>query len=462
MVSTTPDTFLRPGQRLQGKVPLGSAGAPKYDVVEGREFSPQYRRSLTLQWHHLDVCHIFYDPCQQGIKPERCIFKAANRILYMEGWARAFLDMIHASGCYIVTLSRLDVCCDFNLFANGLHPKEFIRRYFQPPTEETPSYIRHASNKFRVHGQKNLTPEQNAALVDFQTLSFGTRDCAVQTNLYNKSEELKEHDKPYIRALWLAAGLDPADVWRVEFSLNSRGVVVLMKDGDKLQELAIQPLSVESYVRDVFLCYAQQYFSFHEYLSSETRGLRSVPLAVLFERPEVEIVRPKSCNRERCTGRTERVCYRKLRELLRTDEFSPKEQMAWIKVIEYFEQFASVKDTAARMGAANEMFLADFAQGLQHQRDWFPARRGAIPRERIQRLVSLVFASDDADVQAYREAFADFLWHAGVFEPKNYLLQQERIVSSKVANALFWETGEYPNEVSALSQSAPTLAKQVS
>lgn len=433
-MNCNPDRFLRIGDCVQGRAPLGDAGLPKYYVVEGKEFSPQYRRSLALTFRRRIVAHVFFEPCQLGLRPERCIFKAANRLLYMHGWVRAFLDIIHQCNCYIISLSRLDVCADFNAFANGLDPREFIRRYFSEPTADTPSYIRHSSNKFRAHGQKN---EMGAgtAVCDFQTLSFGTRDSAIQTNLYNKSEELKQKDKPWIRAAWVAAGLDPDNVWRVEFSLNSRGCVALVKheDGDRLQELCLRSFAVEGYTQDVFLCYASRYFSFHQYYKGETRGLRSVPYADLWPDPDVCVCRPRSINVERNTGRTEMVCYRKLRQLLSEDEFTPAEIEAWCKVCDYFETLAHVKDMQATCARASEIFLADFAYGAQHKRDWFPHVAGSLPLSRIQRLVSIAFADPNVDTATFRDFFVDFLHHAGIYQPESYLDNDERVMPPDIA-----------------------------
>ena len=434
MTSTTPSLFLRLGDTIQGHASLGDAGLPRYKVCEGTEFSPQYRRSFCLKFRNRAVAHVFFEPIQPGIRPERCIFKAANRLLYMHGWVRAFLDIIHACGCHIICLSRLDVCCDFNSFANGVEPREFIRRYFAAPTSNVPSYIRHSSNKFRTFGQKNELPG-SGAVCDFQTLSFGTRDSAVQTNLYNKSEELRQKDKPYIRAAWVASGLDPENVWRVEFSLNSRGCVALVRHegGDRLQELSLRSFAIEGYTQDVFLCYAKQYFAFHEYFEGETRGLRSVPFANLWDEPAEVVCRPRSINRARNTGRTELICYRKLRQLLREDEFSPAEIEAWCKVCDYFEQLGHIKDAQATSARASEVFLADFAFGAQHRREWFPQKPGSLPLGRIQRLVSIAFAEGGEDVQMYQDAFIDFLYHMGIYEPESYLEKDERVMPPDIA-----------------------------
>lgn len=424
------DSFLALGQIVQGRRPCGDSPFPKYVVSEGVEYNRQYKVSFCLKWRGFAVAHVFCDPRRADQRRERCIFKASNRLLYMSGWADVFLDIIHACGCYVVSLSRLDICCDFNSFASGLHPKEFIRRYLVPPIGVTPSYIRHSSNKFRAFGHKLLHDEGTTASADFQTLSFGTRDSAVQTNLYNKSAELREHDKPYIRAAWIAAGLNPADVWRVEFSLNSRGVCVVPALSDYIVELAPHRLQLQDYLSSVFLSFAKSYFSFHEYFAGETRKLRSLPFANLFERPESPVVKPISFNRSKATGRTERIVEKKLRSLVREGDFSPAELRSWGQVITYVQELAQQRKICASMEEGDTILLADLAGRIMADAQRTTDGVGRVRKERISRLVTLLLSSNAEDVQAYKEAFVDFLWHAGVFAPESYLEPSERMYAN--------------------------------
>lgn len=415
--------FCRPvcldiGAVFVGCRPLHNDPAPRYVVVADTNFSPQYSCSVALAWRKVPVAHVFFRPKQSTIASNRCIVKADNRLLYMRDWSAVFLDILRVLGAEIVSLSRLDVCCDFNLFANGMHPREFIRRYLSPPELEVPSYIRHASNKFRVYGQKNLSKDGLDAVADFQTLSFGSRDSAVQTNLYCKSEELRAKDKPWIRALWYAAGLNPEDVWRVEFSLNSRGVCVLLGGSTYIRELSIEPLSVESYVSDVFMSLARYYFAFHEWFAGDTRKLRSLPLAVLFDAPSIVDVRPRSINRNKQSGRTERLVYNFLRKMQSDADLSPSEMEGWSLVLEKLSKVQSCKQLVADWAEAPDRLIAGLAGSLM-SKDALPVK-GIVPLSRIRRLVELLMVSPSADVQMYKEAFTDFLWHAGVFTPPEY------------------------------------------
>lgn len=409
-------TCLDIGAVFVGSRPLHNDPAPHYIVVADTNFSPRYACSVALAWRKVQVAHVFFRPKQAAIASNRCIIKADNRLLYMRDWAAVFLDILRVLGAEIVSLSRLDVCCDFNLFANGLHPREFIRRYLSPPEFEVPSYIRHASNKFRAFGQKNVSKDGLDAVANFQTLSFGSRDSAVQTNLYCKSEELRAKDKPWIRALWFAAGLNPEDVWRVEFSLNSRGVCVMLGGSTIIRELSIEPMAVESYVHDVFLSLARYYFAFHEWFAGDTRKLRSLPMAVLFDAPSKVDVRPRSINRNKQSGRTERIVYNFLLKMQSEECLSPEEMQGWAIILEKLAQSQACKQLVSNWAEAPDRLIAGLAGSLIEE-GALPVE-GKVPLSRVRRLVELLMVSPSLDVQMYRDAFADFLWHAGVFAPK--------------------------------------------
>lgn len=408
--------FASLGDTFIGRVPLGAWSRPRYVVEPGKEHSRRFRQSYTLVSHGMDIVHVFFDPSVPGLDRGRAIFKAANRLLYVQGWPRVLADIIHLLSGYIVSLSRLDMCADFNLFANGVHPLEFIRRYFACPTEECPSYLRHSSNRYRVHGQKNTYDDGRAPEVQHQTLSFGTRESAVQTNLYNKSEELRTHDKPYIRAAWIGAGLNPADVWRVEFSLNSRGVACCKWDENLIQELDPMAQEFEQMIGGVFLSYAAQYFAFHEYFAGDTRGIRSLPFASLFELPEVLPMKPRSVNMTRNSGRTEIVCARLLSRILRDTAEMPSDiANAYRVVVRELKELGAVKNCATSGVLALDEMLISMACVLSkpygHEVE-LPHVNAA--RARVHRIVSLAMASNTEELAALKDTFSDILERFGI------------------------------------------------
>lgn len=238
----------------------------------GEEYNPYYSFSRTF----FDAVkgrafHFFASPRHPAANPRDCSIKVANSLLYdcsrSESWVDVLKCFVSALKLKIDHLQRLDICGDFNEFSGGRRPAVFIRDYFTAPRVSKPSFIRHGSNKFRTFGEKKL------GLLDFQTLSFGTRESPVQVNLYNKSLELKSKDKPWIRDLWRSRGLDESRVWRVEFSLNPQGMMLHNVKHNFITEVELDGLEVYSRVSALFTTYASRYFRF-KYVTKEDEVAR--------------------------------------------------------------------------------------------------------------------------------------------------------------------------------------------
>lgn len=236
-------------------------GAERFKAMPATECNPYYSFARCFYWHGEQAFHFFACPRHPDANPRDCSVKVANRLLYAGSAVGSWVDVLRAflaaAGLKVNHLQRIDICADFNEFSGGRKPAQFIRDYFTQPRTSRPSFIRRGSNKFRTYGVKRL------GLLDFQTLSFGTRDSPVQVNLYNKSEELKTHDKPYIRDVWQANGLDVHNVWRVEFSLNPQGMMLHKLTADYITEVTFEDAAIYTKLSALFTTFAERYFRFY-------------------------------------------------------------------------------------------------------------------------------------------------------------------------------------------------------
>jgi hypothetical protein len=259
----------------------------KFDVVGGREFNPYYSRSVVIKYKGEDAFHLHLIPRHPSSRREDCGLKVANRLLYAAGWVDVLRAFLRIAGLSINHLQRVDIAADFNYFHDasrpntGLTPARFIRDYFSRPTDKRPSYYRKGSNKFRTYGQK--TPKRTY----FETLSFGMRTSPVQVNLYNKTQELKTHDKPWIRSTWEAGGLDIGrDVWRVEFSLQPEGMALEHLTHHYFTDVQVEMCGYYSNLDSLFVTLAKKYFVFYYlrpgHLKQGLRTNREEPV-VLFD-----------------------------------------------------------------------------------------------------------------------------------------------------------------------------------
>lgn len=298
------------------------AGAVRFVCRPAVENNPYYSFNRCFYYRGEQAFHFFACPRHPDANPRDCSVKVANRLLYCSEWLDLLRLFIKAGGYKVNHLQRIDICGDFNEFAGGRKPAQFIRDYFTAPRVSRPSFIRRGSNKFRTYGEKRL------ALLDFQTLSFGTRDSPVQVNLYNKSEELKKKDKPYIRDLWQSRGLDPENVWRVEFSLNPQGMMLHHLTADYITEVTFEDAAIYSKLSALFTTFAERYFCFY-YISKEDEIKRTkvqkLPRVKLFDYECEATFAPMSLCRQANTGERERRAANLLAYELNYSTLSPQQ-----------------------------------------------------------------------------------------------------------------------------------------
>lgn len=159
-------------------------------------------------------------PRTSVIHAQAFTLKIANMWLYQPDVWRQLAYVCGALKLAPKAISRLDVAADFNKFVGDLHPEHFIAMFVR-------GQIRH---KGRSDGMVHFRPMSPADAkgtdirdrVKFNALTFGKHSSDAHCYLYNKTLELEEQTKkPWIIDCWTLAGLDPTDVWRLEFSLKS-------------------------------------------------------------------------------------------------------------------------------------------------------------------------------------------------------------------------------------------------
>lgn len=358
-------------------------GVEHFKVRPATEFNPYYSFSRLLYWHGQPAFHFFASPRHPNANPRDCQLKVANRLLYSGDWLSCLRKVLSAMALKINHVQRCDVCCDFNSFAGGRKPAQFIRDYFSKPRVSRPSFIRRGSNKFRTYGQKRL------GLLDFETLSFGTRDSPVQVNLYNKSLELKGKDKPYIRDCWQANGLDVDSVWRVEFSLNHQGMMLHNIKADYITEVTFDDMGIYSKLHAMFVSFAERYWKFYyvtkedEIKRTKVEKLRPV---VLFEYATESDFKPIALCRKSNTGEKERRAASLLaNELNYSETLSPEEARTLRGALGYLQQKYAVKAVATK--SVEDDVLRHLMNGIVTLGDFYSEKSH---RERVNRWLQVL------------------------------------------------------------------------
>lgn len=186
--------------------------------VNKRDYgTPIYREMFTILKDGKDWIEVRRDPYSKKgeggfLHPLSCHIRMANEFLYTDSPIDEMRAFLIAHDFKYKSISRIDICMDFNEFDESLKVKDFIQKY----VEGNISKIN--QSRLQLHGEDNWTKRT------WNSFKWGAPTSAFSTKLYNKSMELRQgKDKPYIKQAWLDAGLNIAkDVWRIEFSTSSQ------------------------------------------------------------------------------------------------------------------------------------------------------------------------------------------------------------------------------------------------
>lgn len=290
-----------------------------YEVTEGQESHSIFRESYTIRCDKKQLVHIFMRPKMSAIAVDAVSIKVANRLLYKANWSWILHDIIDALGFKVKSITRIDLCCDFQQFdydvwrdkegnidssiaqslpdnkrkeleaagytCSNLLPSDFIHRYLQDQeTAAVETYIREGSNKFCAYGAKRVIADDGTKEINdstaitissaFEYIRWGSRESGVCTYLYNKSKELHDKSsKPWISERWQAAGLDESkgDVFRIEFSIKAKGLWLKKADqkqgmkplkAKEMRQLSSSDIDTQLRLEETFAAYQYKYFTF--------------------------------------------------------------------------------------------------------------------------------------------------------------------------------------------------------
>ena len=187
-----------------------------YQVKERDYGTPQYRQMFTVYEDGFPFVEVRRDPYSLkvfgGIFDKRdCHLRLSNRACYSVSPIDDLRKFIITHGYSYQSISRIDICLDFNVFDFGDKPEKILKDYMEG------KYSKINQCNIAAHGKDRFAGRL------WNSLSWGSKNSPVSTKMYNKSLELKEtNDKFYICDAWVQAGLRiDVDVWRVEFSIKS-------------------------------------------------------------------------------------------------------------------------------------------------------------------------------------------------------------------------------------------------
>lgn len=383
------------GTRIPGPRTQKGKQVCYYEVCAAEEFHAIYRKSVTMKLGGFPICHVHWLPKSSALDPHSCAIKVANRLLYSSTWSFHLHNVCDAIGAAVMSITRVDLCCDFTEFATGQKPTVFIHHYVRDTADQdTESYIRRGSNKFCVIGKKSMRTASGStkisadSLVDsvvsqFDYLRFGTRASGVSTYLYNKSAELREkHSKPWIRQSWLDAGLikeayeegeTEPDVYRLELSIQAKGMNVRVKPSpesdftkaDNVRKLEASDFATQLALEETFWAYQARYFSFKICTGQKYR--KDMKELQLFEPEIVPQIKPTYLNRATDSGVAERNAAAAIERLrFKTSVLTTRQQTTLMEAVDVLRAVGVLK---------KQDLIHGFSWQLDPEREWNVTKR---------------------------------------------------------------------------------------
>lgn len=226
-------------------------GHTKYQVEKQPYQTRHFKRIYTILQGGEEVATLVSEPHSSIMQFDSGLLKINNKFLYQADlmeWVKQLLKDLELE---FRSISRIDLAVDFQKFARGLRPEQFIRNFMND------KYLKVGKAKGRA---SFVTTAKGK---DYETLKFGSEQSDITYYLYNKSKEMREVKlKPWIEDNWYANGWDgKTDVWRLEFSLKSNTKAVV--DPDTGQEIfSFKDIDVMTRIQEVYNYNFTKYFSF--------------------------------------------------------------------------------------------------------------------------------------------------------------------------------------------------------
>ena len=266
------------------------------------------------------------EPFSPVIPKHAVIVKIANRELYKQRWAEQVNYFLNV--CFIVpqSVSRLDLCCDFNQFDNNLQVNTFFDRFLSN------KYLKNRLAKYTLQGEQ--TDRHQASYI-----RFGNHDSEVSVYLYNKSLEMREvKTKPYITERWAENQLDVnKDVWRLEVSLKSTRLKFVVAKTGELFRIDLEHTATQGMLENIYNAVIQKYWDFRV---NDGKSRKDRMRKVTFFKSMPTTLIPYSITEVAGSNRTDKIVVKKLANVvtelrLDMDQPSPALEAALWDYIEH-------------------------------------------------------------------------------------------------------------------------------
>ena len=318
-----------------------SDGNLQFRVVNKHEETKLFRYIYNVYHNGQKVATVTQSPKTPVINPRASLVKLENRVLYCEKIVIILQALQKALRLTYKGITRIDVACDFNTFYGGRSVPKFIKEYVMSAPSSKNHIYRRGSDEFYIRGNKKKNQVST-----FNYIRLGKKDSRVHAYIYDKTQELKEvKDKPWIKEAWERAGLkndDENHVWRAEISIKNEGSQLLDMGTGQLFKLSPDYLATQDAVQNLFMFYARKYMDFRK--KRKSGKLSKYDRVQLFKIDACESCVPKYIPTSLQTGRTEKICANRLKQIVETyQDLTHDEYVAITGTIHFLSMLSAVK-----------------------------------------------------------------------------------------------------------------------
>ncbi len=197
------------------------------------------------------VATVTSKPYSSVINEDLIIIKFDNWLLYDARFIEIYGIILYETGGKDEKISRIDLCKDFNYFANGKHPENFIKDFVSGNVRKL------TKSKFSLWGE---TKDR----LNYDYLNIGRKGSPVNVYLYNKSKELRQVKfKSWIADQWIKSKLNVnKDVFRLEISVKKSDIGLIVKDTGEEFIFDIRHIFIEEDLLQLYKLLLYKFFRF--------------------------------------------------------------------------------------------------------------------------------------------------------------------------------------------------------
>ncbi len=170
--------------------------------------NPNFTNLNRIYFNGTEICDILSTPNNNTHKPNEVSVKMANHVLYSNQCYQYVLLIVEAFKLSFDRLARLDIALDGMDIVKLI---SLLNRYSKSKTIQTNNdAITILPTSFRKQDQF------------FDSWCIGKSKSGISARVYNKTDEINQSGKDYIREYWNANGLTTVNNGRFEIQLNSK------------------------------------------------------------------------------------------------------------------------------------------------------------------------------------------------------------------------------------------------